>query len=354
MWYENFWWHLVIAAVILIAYFFFFIVMFIWTERRVIGFFQIRRGPNRIGPLGLFQGIADVIKVMLKEDIVPNKTDKILFWLSPLMAFVPVMMILAVIPFSKGFQLVDLNVGIIYIAAVSSISSVGVFLCGYACNNKYGLIGGMRGLAQFISYEIPMLLVLISLVISSGTMSVNGIVAAQSLPNIIFMPLAFVCYFISSLAEINRTPFDVMECDSEIVAGFNIEYSGMKFAMLYLVEYGEAVVMSTLVATLFLGGYKGIFIDGPIPLLIKMVIVFLFILWIRATLPRLTVEKSMSLCWKFLLPLALFNLLFTAVRITFFPDLAQWIVVLVSIVMTVLIIYLWSGLYKPGRELQHE
>jgi NADH-quinone oxidoreductase subunit H len=350
-WYENFWVHLAIGAVVAIAFFFFFIVMYIWTERRVIGLFQGRLGPNRVGPLGLIQSVADVIKVMFKEDIVPDKSDKLLFWLAPFMAFVPVMMILAVVPFSENFQIVNLNVGILYVLAVSAISSIGVFMSGYAGNNKYGLIGGMRGLAQFISYEIPLILSLASLVLISNTFSVNGLVQAQTLPNILMMPLAFVVYFVASLAEISRTPFDIVECDSEIVAGFNIEYSSMKFAMLYLVEYGEAVVTSVLVATLFLGGWHGFFIDGPIPLIIKMVLVFLFILWIRATLPRLRVDQSMGFCWKFLLPVALVNLLFTAARMTFFPDLSNWIVIPASFVFTAIVIYLFAGLFKPGRKV---
>jgi len=349
-WPGGFWWHLVLLSVIIIGFLMTGVILFIWYERKLIGRFQIRLGPNRSGPFGLLQPVADVLKILTKEDIIPTRADKIVFWLAPLVAFVPVLMMLAVVPLREGLQLVDLNIGLVYIVAVSSISAIGIFMAGFAGNNKYGLIGAMRSVALLMSYEIPLVLALASIVIATGSLAISDIVAAQTLPFILVQPLAFVIYFISTLAEINRSPFDIVEADSELSSGFNIEYSGMKFAVLYLVEYSEAVVASALITTLFLGGWQGSLLPPIVWFILKMFAVFSFILWLRSTLPRLRVDQALSFAWKFLLPLSLINLVLTAVTTVLWPDISSWVTVPVSLVTGAMLIVLWSRFFKPGRQ----
>jgi NADH-quinone oxidoreductase subunit H len=348
-WPGNVWLHALIVGALVIGFLLTTVMMYIWTERRVIGRFQARLGPNRAGPFGLLQAVADMVKILTKEDIIPSKADRLLFWLAPVVAFVPVVMVLAVIPAHPGLQVADLNIGVLYILAVSGIGTIGIFMSGYAGNNKYGLIGAMREVAQLMSYEIPLVLSLASLVIMSGSMSVSQIIEAQSVPFILVQPLAFVVFFIATMAEINRSPFDLVEADSELVAGFNIEYSGMKFALLYLVEYSEAVVASVFVAIFFLGGWRGPFLPPVVWFIGKMLLVFLFMLWRRSTLPRVRIDQALGFAWKFLLPLALINLALTAVKVVFWPDLSLWIMVPAYLVITVLLIILWSKQFKPGR-----
>ena len=349
-WPGNFWWHLIILTVILIGLIMTSVIMFIWLERRVIARFQARLGPNRAGPFGLLQSFADVIKILTKEDIIPTLADKVIFWMAPAIAFAPVLMVMAVIPLSDGLQLADINVGVIYISAVSAVTAVGIFMSGMASNNKYSLIGAMREIAQLISYEIPMLLALAGIVMASGSMSVSGVVAAQTIPFALTQPLGFVVFIMAILAEINRTPFDLVEADSELTAGFNTEYSGMKFAMLYLVEYSEAVVASVLISTFFLGGWRGPFLPGIIWLVIKMLASFFVILWIRSTIPRFRIDQSMKLAWKTLLPLAMFNLFIMAIKTVYAPGLTNWVEVPVYIVLTAVIIVLWARFMRPGRQ----
>lgn len=348
-WPGGFWWHWLALSVLLIGFLLTSVILFIWFERRVIGRFQVRLGPNRAGPFGLLQAIADVLKILTKEDIIPSKADKLLFWLAPVVAFVPVLMVLAVIPIHPGLELINLNIGVLYIVAVGGIGAIGVFMAGFSANNKYGLIGAMRKVAQLISFELPMVLSLASLVMLAGSLSVADIVAGQAVPFILLQPLAFVIFFLASLAEINRSPFDLVEADSELAAGFNIEYSGMKFAMLFLVEYSEAVVASTLVATLFLGGWRGPFLPPVVWLLIKVFAVFFVILWLRSTLPRVRIDQAIAFAWKFLLPLALVNLAITGLRLVFAPKMASWVVTPASLVITAALILLWSRLFRPGK-----
>jgi len=348
-WPGNFWWHLLVLTLLLIGFLMTSVIIFIWMERRVIARFQIRLGPNRVGPFGLLQPFADVVKILTKEDIIPSRADKIIFWLAPAVAFVPVLMILAVIPLMGGLALADLNIGVIYIVAVSSVTAIGIFMSGFASNNKYSLIGAMREVAQLISYEIPMLLALASTVIMAGSLAVSGIVAAQSIPFILVQPLGFVIFLVATLAEINRTPFDLVEADSELTAGFNTEYSGMKWAVLYLVEYSEAVIGSVLITTFFLGGWRGPFLPPIIWFTVKVFASFFFILWIRSTMPRLRIDQSMALAWKGLLPLALLNLFITGVKVVFWPALSPWIAIPAYVFVTVLLVLLWSRLLRTRR-----
>ncbi len=348
-WPGNFWLHGLILSVAVIGFLLTTVMMYIWTERRVLGRFQARLGPNRAGPFGVFQVVADMVKILTKEDIIPSKADRLLFWLAPVVAFVPVVLVLAVIPAHPGFQLADLNIGVVYILAVSGIGAIGVFMAGYAGNNKYGLIGAMREVAQLMSYEIPLVLSLAAVVILAGSLSVASLVAAQNMPFILVQPLGFVVFFIATMAEINRSPFDLVEADSELASGFNIEYSGMKFALLYLVEYSEAVVASVFITTFFLGGWRGPLLPPVVWFILKMLAVFLFMLWLRSTLPRMRIDQALGFAWKFLLPLALINLALTALTVVFLPGLSVWITIPVSFVIAALVIVLWTRQFKPGK-----
>ena len=347
-WPGNFWLHWLVFTVIIFAFILATIIMFIWFERKLIGRFQLRHGPNRLGPFGLLQTIADVLKILTKEDIVPTKADKVVFWLAPLVALVPVLIIFAVIPFQSGAILADLNIGVLYIVALSSIASIGIFMAGWGSNNKYSLIGAMRDIAQLVSYEIPLVLSIIGVVIVTGSLSLTEIVEAQSVPFILLQPLGFFIFFVGSLAEINRCPFDLVEAESEIIAGYNIEFSGSKFATFFLTEYGEAVVVSALTATLFLGGWRGPLLPPYLWLIIKMFAVFALIIWIRSTLPRFRIDQVMAFAWKFLLPLALINLLLTSMQVVFWPEASVWLIVLLSFAIMAALILFWSKFFKPG------
>jgi NADH-quinone oxidoreductase subunit H len=337
---------MIIFVVIVMAFVILMAMGFIWFERRVISRYQIRIGPNRIGPFGLLQPVADVIKILIKEDIVPLNVDKIIHLLAPAVAIIPAIMVFAVIPFSNGASLVDLNIGILYIVAISSISIVGQVMAGWGSNNKYALISAMRVIAQVVSYEIPLALSIIGVVLFAGTLSMNGIVQQQSIPFILLQPLGFIIYFLASLAEVNRTPFDLLEAEGEIVAGYNIEYSGFKFALFYLTEYTEAIAISTIITTLYLAGWKGPFLPPVLWFLIKVFAVFTLIIWVRATLPRLRIDQVMGFAWKFLLPLAFINLLITGVQVVAWPDLSQWVIVAVNIVLSAVLIVAFSRMFR--------
>ncbi len=309
---------------------------------------QSRLGPNRTGPFGVLQPVADAIKVLLKEDIIPTNADKIVHWLAPIVAFAPALMIFAVVPFGDGALLADLDIGILYVVAISSISTVGVFMAGWGSSNKYSLIAAMRNIAAVVSYEIPLVLAIAGVVLIVGSLSLNQIVLAQDIPFILLQPLGFLLYFIAGCAEINRSPFDLMEADSEIVAGFHIEYSGMKFAMFYLVEYAEAVAISAIITTLFLGGWRGPVLPGFLWFLIKVFAVFFFMVWTRTTLPRVRIDQLMAFAWKFLFPLALINLIITAIQVLAWPEALPWGLIFVNFAIMAVLILLWSKFFKLG------
>ncbi len=347
-WPGGFWGHWAFFTVVLIGFVLTLVMGVIYIERRAMGRMQSRLGPNRTGPFGLFQPVADALKVLLKENIVPSVADKLIHWLAPLVAFVPVLLIFAVIPFQNGALLADLNIGILFIVAISSISTVGVFMAGWASSNKYSLLGAMRNVAAVVSYEIPLALALVSVVIVAGTMSMNGIVLSQNIPNILTMPLGFLIFFIAGSAEINRSPFDLMEADSEIVAGFHTEYSGMKFAMFYLVEYAEAIGISAIITTLFLGGWRGPILPDWLWVIVKIVIVFFFMVWVRTTMPRVRIDQLMGLAWKFLFPLAIINLFLVAIEVLGWPNGLPWAVVPINFAVTGVLILLFSKTFKLG------
>jgi NADH-quinone oxidoreductase subunit H len=347
-WPGGFWVHWGVFVVIIFAFVLAFVMGFIWFERRSMAIMQARLGPNRAGPFGLLQPVADALKVMLKEDIVPAKGDKIVHCLAPVVAFIPVLMVFAVVPLQGGAILADLNIGILYVVAVSSVTTIGIFMAGWASNNKYSLLGAMRQVASVVSYEIPVVLSIVGVVLIVGSLSMQQIVLAQDIPFILVQPLGFLLFFIGTLAEINRAPFDLMEADSELVAGFHTEYSGMKFALFYLVEYAEALVLSAIVTTLFLGGWRGPLLPPWLWFLVKIAIVFFVIVWIRTTVPRVRIDQLMALAWKFLFPLALLNLLITAVEILVWPAVSLWVLVPINIAIMIILVLLWSRFFKLG------
>ncbi|HKK00993.1 MAG TPA: NADH-quinone oxidoreductase subunit NuoH [Desulfuromonadales bacterium] len=300
-----------------------------WVERKIIGHMQTRLGPTMTGPAGLLQPIADGLKLFFKEDIIPTQASKVAFVLAPMMILVPAFITIAVIPFGPDLrignyivpmQITDLNVGILYILAMAGLGVYGIVLAGWSSNSKYSLIGGLRSSAQMISYELSAGLSIIAIFMLSGTLSMRGIVAAQAtpyplihfLPNwyIFSQPLAFVLFVIGSLAEINRTPFDLPEAETELVSGFCTEYSSMKYALFFMAEYANMVVISAIAATLFLGGWAGPF-PGIINMLIKVFAFMFFFIWIRATLPRVRYDQLMYMGWKIFFPLALANIVVT-------------------------------------------
>jgi NADH-quinone oxidoreductase subunit H len=292
----------------------------IYFERKVLGWMQGRIGPNRVGPFGLFQSFADILKLLVKEDVIPEKADRPLFLLAPVIAFVPSLMVLAVIPFSRNHVFTaDLSIGALYYIALSAITIHGVMLGGWASNNKYALIGGMRIAAQMLSYEIPLGLSLVGVILMAGSLNLNDIVTAQRhwwfiVPQF----LGFCVFLVAATAELNRTPFDLPEAESELVAGYHVEYTGFRFAFFMLTEYLYLFAMAGLAATLFLGGWMGPWLPGWLWFAIKVAAFIFFQFWLRATLPRIRVDQLMSFSWKILLPVALLNLVITAVVKAFF------------------------------------
>jgi NADH-quinone oxidoreductase subunit H len=347
-WPGGYWWHWLFFTVVIIVFILTMVMGAIYIERRAMGRMQARLGPNRTGPFGLLQPVADALKVLLKENIVPTAADKLVHWLAPVVAFVPVLLILAVVPFQNGALLADLNIGILYVVAISSVSTVGVFMAGWGSSNKYSLLGAMRNVAAVVSYEIPLVLAIVGVVLVAGSLSMNQIVVAQDIPFILLQPLGFLLFFAAACAEINRSPFDLMEADSELVAGFHTEYSGMKFAMFYLVEYAEAIAMSAIITTLFLSGWRGPLLPPWLWFLIKTLIVFFVMVWTRTTFPRVRIDQLMALAWKFLLPLALINLFITAIQVLVWPDALPWVMVIINIVIMGVLVLAWSKFFKLG------
>ncbi len=315
-------------------------IMFInWMERKVAGRVQDRYGPNRVGPLGILQFVADAIKMLTKEDITPANADRLIFNLAPVMVVVPTFMILAVLPFGRGMVAADLNIGFLYIVAISSLATIATLLAGWGSRNKYSLLGGMRAVAQMISYEVPMVLSALGVIMLTGSLSMVSIVEGQSrVPFILMQPLGFLIYFISAVAEVNRAPFDLPEAESEIIAGYHTEYSGMKYAMFLLAEYINAFIVSAIAATLFLGGWQGPLLPPYVWFILKAYAIYFLLMWLRFTLPRLRIDQLMGLAWKFLVPLALVNLLVMALAITLTQGKGLFSLVLASLVANGLIV----------------
>lgn len=296
-----------------------------FAERKVIGYMQVRIGPNRVGPKGWLQPIADAMKLMFKEIIIPTRADRFLFLLAPVTAFGPALAAWAVIPFGDGMQISHLDAGLLYLLSLTSLGVYGVIIAGWSSNSKYAFLGAMRSAAQIVSYEIAMGFALVGVLMAAGSLNLNQIVLAQqgSLLHWYWLPLLplFLVYFISGVAETNRAPFDVAEGESEIVAGFHVDYSGMAFAVFFLAEYANMILVSALASTLFLGGwlspFEGIpvlgelfsFVPGALWLVIKISVLLLFFLWFRATFPRYRYDQIMRLGWKVFIPVTLVWLL---------------------------------------------
>jgi NADH-quinone oxidoreductase subunit H len=302
------------------------VMSLVYLERRIIAFMQDRLGPNRVGPQGLFQPVADVIKLFAKEDIVPSSADGVVFKLSTIVMVVSALLVYTVIPFGPGMIISDLNIGILFAAAISSLTAVGMLMAGWGSNNKYALLGAMRAAAQVISYEIPLVFSIIGVIMITGSLSTVSIVHGQAAWsgwrwNILLQPIGFVVYFISATAELNRTPFDLMEAESEIVAGYHTEYSGVRFALFFLAEYLNAFAVAALGATLFFGGWLGPFLPPYVWFLLKTYLLFFIFYWMRGTLPRVRIDQLMGLAWKYLLPAALVNVLITGVGMSIYQAL---------------------------------
>ena len=326
-----------------------------YAERKISADLQMRQGPNRVGPYGILQFLADGVKMIMKEDIIPRNADKFTFNIAPLLCMIGVMATFAVLPFSSGFTMTDLDVGVFYLIGVSSLVGVGIFLGGYSSNSKWSMLGGMRGASQIISYEVPVTLSILTIVLLAGGMSFGTVISAQGawphqwfvLHNP-FTMIAFVVLFIGILAETNRAPFDLPEAESELVSGYHTEFTGMRFGFFALAEYMEVFVVCGVVAALFLGGYNVPFGLGDGSFLIeslgvpaihakgvgqlfqvgsfvsKTLALYYVVIWIRWTLPRLRVDHLMTLCWKYLTPIALFNLVGCALWMFFFHGQSIW------------------------------
>ncbi len=288
----------------------------IWFERKVAARMQLRRGPNRVGPFGVLQTLADTGKLLIKEDIIPTAADRPVFRAAPFVVLAATFLLFVVLPFGKGLIPADLNVGVVYFLAISGISVIGILSGGWASNNKYSLMGGMRSAAQIVSYEVPGVLVVLSVAMLAGSLRMGDIVRAQpSYGYVLLQPVGFILFLIASNAEINRGPFDLPEADSELVSGFVTEYSAMRFAFFFLAEYTNLFLAAAFATTLFLGGWRGPLLPPVVWFLLKSYIVVFVLIWIRWTYPRLRVDHLMEFSWKVLLPLALLNLLVTAVLV---------------------------------------
>jgi NADH-quinone oxidoreductase subunit H len=336
----------VFGAVVALGLITVFVILVLWAERRFIARLQDRWGPNRVGRFGLLQSVADALKLLSKEIIVPSLADKLLFALAPSLVLGASLMVWAVIPWGPGLQVTDLNVGVLYLLAFGALPALGIVLAGWGSTNKYSLLGGMRAVVQYVSYEVPGAIILVVPVLLASSMSLQTIVAAQSGPVwnwFVFMPvfflfgvipipvpiiglIAFVYYLIAGLAETNRTPFDHVEADSELTGGFTTEYSGMQFALFFLAEYANACAIGLIASTLFLGGYHtglGDAFDNAIwPLLpgvlvTKAAIIFIVFVWVRGSLPRFRYDQLMQFAWKGMLPVTLALVALTTVFVSF-------------------------------------
>jgi len=307
-----------------------------WIERKLVADIQVRLGPNRVGPYGLLQPIADGIKLMFKEDLIPSQVERAVFLLAPSLSVVPAFIAFAVIPFGDtttlfgllprpvGLHITDIDVGVLFVFGVASLGVYGIVLAGWSSNNKYSLLGGLRSSAQFISYELPMGLSVVGVLMLAGSLSLVDIVKAQEgvswmgeilpMPNwfLFSQPLGFFIYFVCALAETNRSPFDLPEAETELVAGFHTEYSSMKFAMFFMAEYANMITVSALATTMFLGGWLGPIGPSPVWFLGKVFLLLFLFIWFRATLPRFRYDQLMHFGWKWLLPLALLNVAWSA------------------------------------------
>jgi NADH-quinone oxidoreductase subunit H len=332
----------------------------VWVERRVIGRMQSRLGPNRAGPFGLLQPIADAIKLMQKEVLQPKSADALVFTAAPIAFTIPGIAVFAVIPWGRNMTLADLDVGIVYIFAMSSLAALAVFIGGYGSNNKYALFGSMRVIAMLVTYEIPIVLSLLGIVLFTGTMNLSEIALWQEdhwVLMILLQPLAFLIYFMSSSAELNRTPADLAEAESEIAGGYHVEYSGMKFGLYYAAELINAVATSAIIATLFLGSWWSYRLEEIVPgwmiFIGKIYTVYFLFVWTRGTLPRFRIDQLLAFAWKWMTPMAIINIVVVAGEVTLWEE-TGWsaglllpIYVAVNGLMAVGLIVAWVKAFAP-------
>lgn len=315
----------------------------VWFERKMVARFQDRLGPNRVGPFGLIQPIADIIKLLIKEDIMPQGADKFIFNIAPIFALATVLLLWAVIPFAPTILGSDINVAVLYIVAIGAVGTLGIIMAGWASNNKYALLGAFRTVAQMVAYEVPIVIALLVPVILARSMGMQAIVEAQSPWYIFVIPLAAFILFVASIAEIGRTPFDINEAESEIVAGYHIEYTGMKFGLFYAGELLHALTVSAIIATLFLGGWRGPFVDqvpilGVFYLFLKSFLIYYVIMWVRYSFPRIRIDQMLGFSWKFLTPLALILLIVVAILSKVLEGVSPAVFALVMLAANLIII----------------
>lgn len=343
-------------------------LLLIWITRKVISRIQDRIGPNRLGPFGLFQTVADAMKLLSKEDIKPRAADTLSYSIAPVLSVVGVLMALAVIPFGAGLIGADLNVGVLYLVALGSIGIMAALMAGWGSNNKYALLAGFRVVAQLLSYEIPMVLAMFAPVLLVGTMRMQELSQAQSLYLgpinlglgwfIFLLPGAFLIYFISALAESEQTPFDLLEAESELIAGFHIEYSGMKFAMFFLAQFLNSFFLGAIAVALFLGGWQGPFAGqvpllGPIYFFAKTFFIYVVIQWIKGTFPRVRIDQMMQFAWKVLVPLVLALILAQMIIMKLpLPAWINYVLVLVANIAVVLTVLNIMGNYFKREQVR--
>jgi NADH-quinone oxidoreductase subunit H len=303
-----------LGVALIMGYLTFNVLFLIWLERKVSGHIQRRYGPMEVGPHGTLQTVADMVKLLGKQILTPVATDKFVYILAPVLVFVPTLCLASLIPLSGAEAFADLPYGLVVLVALSGISVLSIFMAGWASNNKYAVLGGMRSVSQVIAYEIPILLAALSVVMVAQSLNLREIVEAQArgVPFFLLQPVAAVLFFIGITAETNRAPFDIPEAESELVGGFHTEYSGMRFAMFFFAEYTNMLVLAALGATLFLGGWLGPWLPGPVWLLLKAYAIVFVMIWMRWTFPRLRFDQLMTFAWKLLIPVALVNLVVTA------------------------------------------
>ncbi len=285
----------------------------IWMERKVAAHMQLRPGPMEVGWHGAVQTVADALKLMGKELITPEEVDKPVFWLAPIVVFLPVLLSFLVVPFSETWVIKDMNVGIVLILAFSTLAVLSILMAGWSSNNKYSVFGAIRSVAQNVAYEIPLLVTVMSIILMVGSFKLTDIVAAQgNYWFVLLQPLAFIIYLTCATAETNRAPFDLPEAESELVAGFHTEYSGMRFALFFLAEYTNMFIAAAVATVLFLGGWHGPYLPGVVWFLLKVYFIIFMIMWFRWTFPRVRFDQLITFAWKILIPLAFANLLITA------------------------------------------
>lgn len=367
--------HAIVSSLVL---FFVLLTLFAYTtllERRFLALIQARVGPNRAGPFGLLQPVADGVKLIFKEDVTPSGADRMIFWLAPAVKVIPSIIVAAVIPLGPRIAIpwfngnwyrmtqgvLDVNVGVLWLLGITSIGIYGIVLAGWSSNNKYSMLGGLRSTAQMISYELSMGLALVVPVMLAGSMSIGDIIEAQNKTPIlgwfVFQnPLAAAILAVALLAEVNRAPFDLPEAEQELTAGYHTEYSGMKFAMFYMAEYISMAVVSMIGAAMYFGGYHFLFVDkfpvlGPIVYLVKVLVLLMVMIWIRATLPRIRYDRLMTLGWKVMLPLSLLAVVWSAVLVLAYDEWGTGVYVVGSIVATVgTLLGIGIGLSRAGRK----